>query len=133
MRAKTQLWLLLGLAMLSALACAAPASAQDQDDEIVATLSGGRVIVHGTPESVTFIAIDQPIELGSPPPRVMNLDSHHVGVLLGSSEWRIPADPNPIRLDRGQTRIGAPDPRYQGTYNGEAEPDLETMGVAFLE
>jgi hypothetical protein len=133
MRAKTQLWLLLGVAVLSALVFAVPARAQDQDDEIVATLSGGRVIVHATPESVTFIAIDEPIETGSAPPRVMNLDSHHVGVLLGSSEWRIPADPNPIRLDRGQTRIGAPDPRYQGTYNGEAEPDLETIGVAFLE
>lgn len=133
MRAKTQLWLLLGIAVLAVLVSAAPARAQDQDDEIVATLSGGRVIVHATPETVTFIAIDEPIETGSAPPRVMNLDSHHVGVLLGSSEWRIPADPNPIRLDRGQTRIGAPDPRYQGTYNGEAEPDLETIGVAFLE
>jgi hypothetical protein len=133
MRAKTQLWLLLGVVILSAFACAAPASAQDQDDEIVATLSAGRVSVDATPEGVTFIAIDDTIEIGAPRPRVRNLHRHHVGVLLGSSEWRIPADPNPIRLDRGQTRIGAPDPRYQGTYNGEAEPDLETMGVAFLE
>lgn len=133
MRPTTQLWLLLGVAVLFVAIFAAPVRAQDQDDEIVATLSGGRVIVHGTPEIVTFIAIDEPIETGSAPPRVMNLDSHHVGVLLGSSEWRIPADPNPIRLDREQTRIAAPDPRYQGTYNGEAEPDLETIGVAFLE
>jgi len=54
-------------------------------------------------------------------------------VLLGSSEWRIPADPNPIRLDHGYTRTGTPDPRYQGSYSGEAEADLEQMGVAFLE
>jgi hypothetical protein len=113
--------------------CAAPAMAQDQDDEIVATLSGGRIIVHATRENVTFIAIDEPIEAGSVPPRVVTLDGRHVGVLLGSSEWRIPADPNPIRLDRGQARIGTPDPRYEGTYNGEAEADLETMGVAYLE
>jgi hypothetical protein len=110
----------------------APAMAQDQDDEIVATLSGGRVIIHATRENVTFIAIDEPIEAGSVPPRVMTLDGRHVGVLLGSSEWRIPADPNPIRLDRGLSRIGTPDPRYRGTY-GDAEADLETMGVAFLE
>jgi len=31
------------------------------------------------------------------------------------------------------TRISTADPRYAGTYNGEAEPDLETIGVAFLE
>jgi hypothetical protein len=123
----------LGFAVLWSIVFAVPAIAQGQDDEIVATLTGGRVIVHATRESVTFIAIDEPIEPGSVPPRVMTLDSRHVGVLFGSSEWRMPADPNPIRLDRGQTRIGAPDPRYRGTYNGEAEPDLETMGVAFLE
>src|SRR6266850_8214680 len=109
------------------------AIAQDKDDEIVATLSGGRVIVHATRESVSFIAIDEPIEAGSPPPRVMSLDSRHVAVLLGSSEWRIPADPAPIRLDKDYQRVAGADPRYQGAYNGEAEPDLETMGVAFLE
>ncbi len=114
-------------------AVSAPASAQDKDDEIVATLAGGRVIIHATPESITFVALDEPIEAGSAPPRVMSVDGRHVAVLLGSSEWRIPADPNPIRLDHGYTRTGTPDPRYQGSYSGEAEADLEQMGVAFLE
>jgi hypothetical protein len=111
----------------------APASAQDKDDEIVATLSGGRVIIHATQESVTFVALDEPIESGSVPPRVMSVDGRHVAVLFGSSEWRIPADPNPIRMDKGYTRAGTPDPRYQGSYSGEAEADLEQMGIAFLE
>ncbi len=109
---------------------ATPADSQDKDDEIVATLTGGRVIVHATRESVTFIAIDEPIEAGSAPPRVMTVDGRHVAVLLGSSEWRIPADPNPIRLDKGYTRVGATDSRYQGSYGGEAEPDLETTLAA---
>src|SRR6266436_10423535 len=114
-------------------AVSAPASAQDKDDEIVATLAGGRVIFHATQESITFVALDEPIEAGSAPPRVMSVDGRHVAVLFGSSEWRIPADPNPIRLDKGYTRTGTPDPRYQGSYAGEAEADLEQMGVAFLE
>jgi hypothetical protein len=114
-------------------AVSAPAFAQDKDDEIVATLAGGRVIIHATQESITFIALDEPIEAGSAPPRVMSLDSRHVAVLLGSSEWRMPADPNPIRMDQGYTRTGGPDPRYQSSYSGEAEADLEQMGVAFLE
>src|SRR6266436_7704387 len=114
-------------------AVSAPASAQDKDDEIVATLTGGRVIIHATQESITFVALDEPIEAGSVPPRVMSLDSRHVAVLLGSSEWRMPADPNPIRMDQGYTRTGGPDPRYQSSYSGEAEADLEQMGVAFLE
>ena len=107
---------------------------QDQDDEIVATLAAGRVIVQATHENIVFIAINEPIEeAGSVPPRVLSLDSHHIGVLFGSSEWRIPAEPAPIRLDKNLTRIGSADPRYGGTYNGDAEPDLETIGVAFLE
>src|SRR5215831_2358605 len=111
-----------------------PAAAQDRDDEIVATLAGGRVIVHSTRENIVFIAINEPIEeTGSVPPRVVSLDSHHLGVLFGSSEWRIPAEPNPIRLDKLLTRIANQDPKYAGSYNGDAEPDLETIGVAFLE
>src|SRR5262245_14425110 len=114
--------------------CALTAAAQDRDDEIVATLAGGRVIVHATPESIVFIAINEPIEeAGSVPPRIVSLDSHHVGVLFGSSEWRMPADPNPIRLDKQLTRIANQDPKYAGSYNGESEPDLETIGIAFLE
>src|SRR5262245_6911045 len=110
------------------------AAAQDTDDEIVATLAGGRVIVHATRENIIFIAVNEPIEeAGSVPPRVVSLDNHHVGVLFGSSEWRIPAEPNPIRLDKQLTRITNPDPNYAGTYNADAEPDLETIGVAFLE
>jgi len=110
-----------------------PAWAQDQDDEIVATLTGGRVIVHATRESVTFIAIDEPIEAGAVPPRVMSLDGRHIGILLGASEWKIPAEPQPIRLDKIHARIGSQDPRDRGSYNGEAEPDLESIGVALLE
>src|ERR1700751_854879 len=102
-----------------------PASAQDKDDVIVATLTGGRVIIHATQESITFIALDEPIEAGSAPLRVLSVDGRHVAVLFGSSEWRIPADPNPIRLDKGYTRTGTPDPRYQGSYGGEADADLE--------
>lgn len=107
--------------------------AQNQDDEIVATLTGGRVIVHATREVITFAVLDEPMEAGGAPPRVVSLDTHHIGVLLGAEEWKMPADPKPIRLDRGTPHIGGQDPAYRGSYNGEAEPDLETIGVAFLE
>jgi len=118
---------------IAVLVLVSPACAQDQDDEIVATLTGGRVIVHATRESVTFIAIDEPIEAGAVPPRVMSLDGRHIGILLGASEWKIPAEPQPIRLDKIRARIGSQDPRDRGSYNGEAEPDLESIGVALLE
>src|SRR5260370_5936300 len=114
-----------------ALAFSASAQTQ-QEDEIVANLAGGRVIVHVAKEIIVFAAIDRPVERNSIPPRVMNLDTTHIGVLFGASEWRIPADPKPIRLDRNFQRVSRPDPRYQAE-PGEGETDLETIGIAFLE
>ena len=38
----------------------------------------------------------------------------------------------PIRLDRDFQRVGRSDPRYQAA-PGEGDPDLESMGIAFLE
>jgi len=124
--------IILGLASL----CwhlAVAAQNQPPEDEIVANLAGGRVIVHVARDgNIVFAAINQPVEAGGVPPRVVETDSTHVAVLLGASEWRLPADPNPVRLDRNFERIHARDPKYQ--YNaGEAEPDLETIGVAVLE
>lgn len=119
--------------MLAAILFSTPAGAQTEqrEDEIVANLAGGRVIMHVTRDAIVFAAIDQPIEANSVPPRVMELDSTHVGVLLGASEWQLPANPRPVRLDRNFQHLSAPDPRYRSS--GEAEPDLEAIGVAFLE
>lgn len=109
------------------------AQTQAPEDEIVANLAGGRVIVYVARDgNILFAAINEPVEAGGVPPRVVEVDSTHVAVLLGASEWRLPADPNPVRLDRNFERVRGRDPRYQ--YDpGEAEPDLETIGVAVLE
>src|SRR6267154_6048562 len=106
---------------------------QAPEDEIVANLAGGRVIVHVARDgNIVFAAINEPVEAGGVPPRVVETDPTHVAVLLGASEWRLPADPKPVRLDRNFERIHARDPKYQYDV-GEAEPDLETIGVAVLE
>lgn len=111
----------------------ASAQSQEREDEIIANLAGGQVIVHVARDgNIVFGAIDQPVEIGGVPPRVVDLDSRHIGVLFGASEWRIPADPKPVRLDRDFQRVSSGQDR-QGQYSGEAEPDLETIGIAFLE
>jgi hypothetical protein len=118
------------------LLCAALLSAsgfeQGREDEIIANLAGGRIIIHVAREVILFAAIDQPVERNSIPPRVMNLDATHVGVLLGASEWRIPADPKPIRIDHDFHRVGA-NQRRTNAAPGEAEPDLDAIGITFLE
>lgn len=119
------------LLVLLFLATAIPAPAQDREDEIVANLAGGRVIVHVAKDTIIFAAIDQPVEPSSIPPRVAGIDSTHIGVLFGASEWRMPADPKPIRLDRNFQRV-TPQLR-EDAGPAEAEPDLELIGTAFLE
>src|ERR1051325_1103690 len=114
------------------LSAAIPAPAQDREDEIIANLAGGRVIVHVARDVIIFAAIDQPVEPNSIPPRVAGVDSSHIAVLLGASEWRIPADPKPIRLDRNFQRVGGRERRNESA-PGEAEPDLELIGTVFLE
>jgi hypothetical protein len=117
--------------LLFCAANAVPGQAQ-HEDEIVANLAGGRVIVHVARETIIFAAINQPVERNSIPPRVMELDPTHVGVLFGASEWRIPADPQPVRLDRDFQRVARADTHYEASPDG-AEKDLETLGIAFLE
>jgi hypothetical protein len=119
------------------LACLAPAQispAQDRErgDEIVANLAGGRVIVHVAHDKIVFAAIDQPVELSSIPPRVLNIDTSHIGILLGASEWRSSADPKPVRLDKDFPRLSGKD-RHYAVNPDEVAPDLDVIGVAFLE
>ena len=108
------------------------AQSRSQDNEIVTSLTGGRVILHFAKEAILFAAVDQPVEQGAPPPRVVDVDSQHIAILFGASEWRSLADPKPIRMDRNIQRIAGRDPR-DGSYGGDADPDLEQMGIEFLE
>lgn len=121
-------------AALTLLASLAAGQSDEREDEIVANLAGGDVIVHVARDGIiVFGAIEQPIEAGGIPPRVVDLDSHHVGVLLGASEWRIPAAPKPVRLDRDFQRVSVgKDAQAYSTY-GEGEQDLESIGTSFLE
>jgi hypothetical protein len=121
-------FLVLVLAMVSLAAVTAPA----QEDEIVANLAGGRVLVHVTRDAIIFSAIDRPMEAKSVPPRVATIGSSHIGIFFGASEWQVPAQPRPIRLDR---QIEDVRPTSSPSYSppGSGETDLEMIGVAFLE
>jgi hypothetical protein len=109
-----------------------PAQDREHGDEIVANLAGGRVIVHVARDKIVFAAIDLPVEPSSVPPRVLSIDRAHIGVLLGASEWRSPADPKPVRLDKDFPQLSGKDPRYDVNLD-EVAPDLDVIGVAFLE
>src|SRR5258707_13305985 len=101
---KTPVFTILGGIILSVVSLCwhSPIAAQNQppEDEIVANLAGGRVIVHVARDgNIVFAAINQPVEAGGVPPRVLEVDSTHVAVLLGASEGRLTAHANPVPLD----------------------------------
>jgi len=121
------------LTVFAALALTAiPVTAQE--DEIVANLAGGRVIIHVANDGVVFAAIDHPLEAKSVPPRVAAVGSTHVGIFFGASEWQVPAQPMPIRLDRSASDV-RPSMSSNDTFRppGSGEADLELIGVGFLE
>ena len=113
----------------------AAAQTLQREDEIVASLAGGRVIAQVAKDNVIiFAAINQPVEQNSVPPRVLQLDSLHIGVLFGASEWQIPSAPTPVRLDRDyQSIVQSTNNQRYAPYPGQEAPDLETIGIAFLE
>jgi len=117
--------------LLFFLICASALPVMAQEDEIVANLAGGRVLIHVTRDSIVFAAIDHPLESKSVPPRVAAIDVRHLGILFGASEWQVPAQPLPIRLDHDIRRVYAPKANYQPST--EVEGDLEQIGVGFLE
>jgi len=122
----------LSLLVLVACATAPELLAQERDDEVVANLAAGRVIVHVARESIVFATIQQAAEADSLAPRVVALDARHIGVLLGAVEWQIPAGAKPLRLEKDVPRLrgveGVPPSQL-----AEENSDLEMIGVAYLE
>jgi hypothetical protein len=120
----------LGALLLACVGSARPVCAQE--DEIVANLAGGRIIIHVARDTIIFGAIDHALEAKSVPPRVAALGTDHIGIFFGASEWQVPAQPRPIRLDREFGEIRPPGKNvYRPPDSGE--PDLEAIGVTFLE
>jgi hypothetical protein len=117
------------LGFLAVMAFALGADAQE--DEIVANLAGGRVLVQVSRDAIIFGAIDHPLEATSVPPRVAAIGPTHVGIFFGASEWQVPAQPRPIRLDKNVGDLRMATPAYQPA--GSGDPDLEMIGTAFLE
>jgi hypothetical protein len=123
--------LLVRASLILLAALSSGASTHAQEDEIVANLAGGRAIIHVANDAIVFAAIDHPLESKSVPPRVAAIDSRHIGIFFGASEWQVTSQPRPIRLDRDIPHFASVDPHY--VPQGAAEQDLEQIGVAFLE
>ncbi|HKF39742.1 MAG TPA: hypothetical protein VKB21_01580, partial [Candidatus Acidoferrum sp.] len=70
------------LVLVLAVSFAVPGRAQE--DEIVANIAGGRVLIHVSSDGIVFGVIDYPLEAKSVPPRVAAIGPTHVGVFFGA-------------------------------------------------
>ncbi len=120
------------LSVLSLLALfSSPARAQE---EIVANLAAGRVVIDVARDGIVIGAIEQHVEADSRPPLVFPIDDRRICILLGAAEWTLPGSGlTSVRLDRVVPRMGreASQPDVRG--NPDQASDIESIGVAFLE
>ncbi len=108
-------------------------SAQESEEEVVANLAAGRVVVYVAKDGIVIGAHASSNEAQSRPPLFAPLSSHRIAILLGAVEWLQPASGRPpVRLDRellslfGQ--IAGPKRLEQEHAN-----DIEEIGMGLLE
>ncbi len=119
--------------MLFCVFCFLASSARAQD-EIVANLAAGRVVIDVARDGIVIGAIEQHIEADSRPPLVFPINERRIAILLGAAEWAQPGTGlSPVRLDRVIPRISREAARVENRQNPDQASDIESIGVAFLE
>src|SRR5438309_1139415 len=61
--------------------------AQENEQEVVANLAAGRVVLYVARDAIVIGAVEQHVEPDSRPPLVLPLGERRLGILLGAVEW----------------------------------------------
>ena len=108
-------------------------------DEIVANLAAGRVVIAVVKDAILIGTIENPIEPETRPPTPVAISTTRAGVLLGPVDWvSVPAHAELARLDkelphlRAELVKGAPS-LQQGKMGGAEATDIEAIGQGLLE
>lgn len=113
------------------------ARAQESEQELVANLAAGRVVLYVARDAIIIGAAGSPaagVEAGSRPPAVVRLGERRIGILLGAVEWVWPASGRaPARLDRELPRLASEAAPARRQAEPEQASDIESIGVALLE
>jgi hypothetical protein len=117
---------------------AAQAVSDSPQEEIVANLAAGRVVIAVVKDAILVGTIENPIEAQTRPPIPVPLGSRRVGVILGTVDWFSPsAQTDLARLDkelphlRSQNVAETPHLR-QGQVGAEAT-DIESIGLGLRD
>ncbi len=130
------------LFLLSAVICvylcflpaATKGQAQEYEQEVVANLAAGRVVLYVARDAIVIGAVERRVEADSRPPLVLPIDERRVAVLLGAAEWVTPGSGRPpVRLDRELPRLATEAARPTRKPDPDQASDIESIGVALLE
>ncbi len=117
-----------GLALLAS----PPAPPQE---EVVANLAAGRVLILVTRDAILVGAAENPIEPETQPPLVVPLGDRRVGILLGPVVWSWPSSSHePVRLGVELQRVMSTTVGSgPGRLETEQAGDIEQLGLGLLE
>jgi hypothetical protein len=130
-------------ALALALSFVAPrATGQDQpvapNEETVASLAAGRVVIAVVKGAILIGTVENPIEADSRPPTPVPIASERVGVILGTVRWSSPSSMQEIaRLDEDlphlHGRAVTQAPHLTNDPVGAEAADLEVVGQGLLD
>jgi hypothetical protein len=132
---------ILGLALL--LAAAVPGAAPQQEpgasnEETVASLAAGRVVIAVVKGAILVGTVENPIEADTHPPIPVAIGSQRVGVILGAVRWSSPSTQREIaRLDEDLPHMHSTavtqTPHLTVGATGAEASDLEMVGRGMLD
>jgi hypothetical protein len=109
--------------------------AQERDEEIVANLAAGRLVIFVAADGILVGTLENPIEPETRPPVIVPISSRRVAVLLGAVDWFSPATGRAaVRFDQELPRLVS-HIRGGGPHLGQTESstsDIEQTGLAVL-
>jgi hypothetical protein len=105
------------------------------EQEIIANLATGRVVICVTRDAILVGAESEKSEPGSHSPLFVPLTAGHVAILLGAVEWiEVNSGKPPIRLDLELAKTDHAKPgRKIETIDSNEATDLEVLGITFLD
>jgi len=117
----------------SALRAAAQATSDSPQEEIVANLAAGRVVIAVCKDAILVGTIENPIEAQTRPPVPVPLGSRRIGIILGSVHWFSPSSQLDIaRLDKElphlRSQAVVETPRLRQAQVGAEAADIESIG-----
>jgi len=131
--------ILLPLALLLVTAPLAPQTERvGANEETVASLAAGRVVIAVVKGAILIGTVENPIEADTRPPVPVPIASERVGVILGAVRWSAPSSQREIaRLDEDLPHLHSTaitqTPHLATDPVGVEASDLEVVGRGFLE